>query len=207
MIPKIIHQIWIGPKKMPAKVMKTWQNKNQNFKYILWNEKTLKNFRLKNKKTYEKFLKTKTYCGAVDIARVEIIEKFGGVYIDCDSECLETIEGAPFMKKDFFAVYDHKVLGHPGRINNGVIGSIPNHPILKNYVKGIKVAKKIYPPWKTIGGKLLTKCVEKYKNKEKIKILPAYTFWPKNHDGKAVPIKGKVYSRHFWGTTLGVYKK
>ena len=35
MIPKIIHQIWIGPKKMPIKAMKTWQKKNPNFEYII----------------------------------------------------------------------------------------------------------------------------------------------------------------------------
>ena len=206
MIPKIIHQIWIGPKKMPIKAMKTWQKKNPNFEYILWDEKALKDFGLKNIKIYDKFIKTKTYCGAVDVARIEIVEKFGGVYVDCDVECLETINGASFMSKNFFAVYDHKVLWHPGRINNAVIGSIPDHPILKNYIRGIGFAKKIYPPWKTIGGRLLTRCVKEYKNKDRIEILPAYTFWAKNHDGMEVQQEGKVYGRHFWGTSLDLYK-
>ncbi len=37
-IPKIIHQIWIGPKPRPSKFMETWAKKNPDFEYILWNE-------------------------------------------------------------------------------------------------------------------------------------------------------------------------
>ena len=35
MIPKIIHQIWIGPKESPTKPMDSWKNKNPDFEYIL----------------------------------------------------------------------------------------------------------------------------------------------------------------------------
>ena len=37
-IPKIIHQLWIGPKPAPTKLMQTWKDKNPDFEYILWNE-------------------------------------------------------------------------------------------------------------------------------------------------------------------------
>ncbi len=33
MIPKIIHQIWIGPKPAPTKFMDTWRDKNPDFEY------------------------------------------------------------------------------------------------------------------------------------------------------------------------------
>ena len=39
MIPKIIHQIWIGPKELPIKPMNTWKNKHSDLmQYIRWNE-------------------------------------------------------------------------------------------------------------------------------------------------------------------------
>ena len=38
MIPKIIHQIWIGPKPAPTNLMNSWKNKHPDFEYILWNE-------------------------------------------------------------------------------------------------------------------------------------------------------------------------
>ena len=40
-IPKIIHQLWIGPKPAPTKLMDTWKDKNPNFTYIRWNEEEI----------------------------------------------------------------------------------------------------------------------------------------------------------------------
>ena len=41
-IPKIIHQLWIGPKPRPYKFMKTWEDKHPDYEYILWNEEEIK---------------------------------------------------------------------------------------------------------------------------------------------------------------------
>ena len=38
MIPKILHQIWIGPKAAPSNLMRSWKEKHPEFEYILWNE-------------------------------------------------------------------------------------------------------------------------------------------------------------------------
>jgi mannosyltransferase OCH1-like enzyme len=35
-IPKIIHQLWIGPKQPPIELMKTWKEKNPDYEYIHW---------------------------------------------------------------------------------------------------------------------------------------------------------------------------
>ena len=37
-IPKILHQIWIGPKPMPSKFMNTFRDKHTDFEYIRWTE-------------------------------------------------------------------------------------------------------------------------------------------------------------------------
>ena len=47
MIPKIIHQIWIGPKSAPTKFMDSWREKNPEFTYIRWNEEEIKTRSLK----------------------------------------------------------------------------------------------------------------------------------------------------------------
>ena len=41
-IPKIIHQLWIGPKERPSKFMDTWKKNNPDFEYIFWNEEEIK---------------------------------------------------------------------------------------------------------------------------------------------------------------------
>ena len=42
MIPKIIHQLWIGDKPSPTTFMDTWRDKNPDFEYIRWNEQEIK---------------------------------------------------------------------------------------------------------------------------------------------------------------------
>ena len=46
-IQKVIHQFWIGQKKMPTDWMKTWQDKNPLLKYVLCNEYRIDKFGLK----------------------------------------------------------------------------------------------------------------------------------------------------------------
>ena len=41
-IPKIVHQLWIGPKPRPSKFMQTWKDKHPEFEYIMWNEDEIK---------------------------------------------------------------------------------------------------------------------------------------------------------------------
>jgi mannosyltransferase OCH1-like enzyme len=122
--------------------------------------------------------------------------------MDIDSICKEPIQDEFFMDSDFFVAYEH--ITHPGRIANGVIGSAPGHPILKEYIKRIGEAKKIRPIWNTIGGTMLTNIIENY-GKKRIIILPTCSFYPKNWDGLEAPVEGKIYAEQFWGTTKNLY--
>ena len=42
MIPKTIHQIWIGPLDPPTSLMNSWKIKHPDYKYILWDEDKIK---------------------------------------------------------------------------------------------------------------------------------------------------------------------
>lgn len=210
MIPKIIHQIWIGDKKMPLSWMATWRQKNPDFKYRLWREADI-NLLLQNSnnlEVYESFYNRKIYHGAADVARVEILKNDGGIYVDADSVALEPIANAPFLDSEvtFFAAYDHLVHGYPGRITNGVIGAEPNHPILIDYVNRIGLMGVTSQPWKTVGGKLLTECIARHGVDATVRLLPAWTFWPDNWDGRKIKPSGKVYAQQMWGTSLDLYK-
>ncbi|QKF94412.1 putative mannosyltransferase OCH1 [Fadolivirus algeromassiliense] len=56
-IPKIIHQIWIGPNKPPIMWINTWKvdyiNKYPDWQYKLWTEKEINELKLINKSIYE----------------------------------------------------------------------------------------------------------------------------------------------------------
>ena len=136
MIPKIIHQIWIGPKPAPTKFMDTWKEKNPEFTYIRWNENEIKtrfiNFRCQNK-----INEIEELCGKADIIRLEILYNYGGIYIDADSICIQPLDDL-LLKTKAFASYEHEEI-RKGLISNGTIGFPPKHPLLK---KVVKVKKK-----------------------------------------------------------------
>lgn len=203
-IPKKIHQIWIGSKERPKKWMDTWKEKNPGWEYILWDEKTIRNLPLRNEELFNRYKQRGIIYGMADVARAEILLKEGGIYIDADCECLETLEGADFMEAGFFSVYANKKPELPGRIANGVIGSVKNHPILRKYVEAMGRAREIMPPWNTIGGTLLTKCINNFGIKE-VRILPPHYFYPESSWGYKYQGADKIYARHYWAQTKKLY--
>lgn len=132
LIPKKIHQIWLGSKfpDVFKKWQKTWLEKNPGWEYKLWTDADIKIFKFKNKK----FFDAETNWGAKsDILRYAILEEFGGVYADTDCQCIKSLDllhktctfyaGIAYLKEPF--------------LYNGFIGATPHHPIIKSCVDNI----------------------------------------------------------------------
>ena len=200
-IPKIIHQLWIGPKQAPINLMNTWKNKHPDFEYIFWNEKEF----IKRKMTFvcqKKIDLMKEICGKVDIMRLEILYKYGGIFLDADSICLEPLSEEILNKPSFASWENEKV--RPGLISNGTIGFPPKHPIINNAIQHIlKNDIHLNSAWITVGPTLLTNLY----NKEKydLFIFPSYFFLPIHHTGLKYEGHGKVYSYQLWGSTFKSY--
>lgn len=136
-IPRIFHHIWIGKKPFPEKY-KEWQKGWKSipgWTYKLWTDHEVAHLDMVNKDLYHK---EPNLGSRADILRIEILNKFGGVYIDTDFECYEP-KMFDFLSNayDFFcgfhpldSLYHHQVFAY----NNAIIGSIPGHPILKAWL-------------------------------------------------------------------------
>ena len=159
MIPKIIHQIWIGPKKCPDIWINTFRidyiNKNPEYQYFLWTEDnidTLFNDFPIYRIVYDL---EKTYNGKSDILRYLILYIHGGIYIDADSvwineksfdSLLEQVNDSyvfagkspdnlqPLTKKD--KKFQNTICG-------GVMGSSKNNPLMRLLIEGIEKYIKI----------------------------------------------------------------
>lgn len=183
-----LHQIWIGPHKRPDEWMATWRDKNPDMEWTLWQE--FKGFRYEDK--INKLVNEGRYSIASDIMRVEILYKYGGVYVDADSTALEPIQDAPFID-NFFACWDYT-----GGVANGTIGCPPEHPIMKDYLERISGVEDYWE----FGWRMLTQCLEG----KDVTILPTCTFYPTNYNGQKAPEDGKIYAKHIWGSTRGKYE-
>ena len=132
-IPKIIHQIWLGPLEPPKEAMESWKDFHPNWEYILWTEKNLP--ALKNQNAFDR---SDAYSQKADILRYEILQDFGGIFVDADEHCIKNID--PLFESifqshcDCFAVYEK---GNSGLIANGIMGCTKNNPFMKKMVDEI----------------------------------------------------------------------
>ena len=205
-IPKIIHQIWIGQKSCPKKLMDTWKEKNPDFEYKFWNEETLKDITFE---CQDKINSMEELCGKADIMRYELLYKFGGIYIDADSFCVEPFDDYLISRREFFCWESEK--HKKGLASNGNLGFVKNHPFLKliiDHIKKSPVSRRETGKraWETVGPKLLTLIYNRYKKRDEIEVLPSYTFLPQWKKNPYVYDKhGKVYAYQEWGSTFNSY--
>lgn len=209
MIPKIIHQIWIGSKPAP-KFMKEWPKMYPDYEYKLWDNNTVKElFPLKNQHLYDgyDYETSNVWNGRSNLLRLEILNKYGGIYIDADTKPLRKMED-DFLSDEFFAVYlNEKARGDI--IANGIMGAISDNEILKTLINELNKKSKIEQPSHLFSGPtFLTNAIKKHKFD--VKVYPSYYFLPNfytsNHKYK---YKGefKPYTDHVWGTTKNLYAK
>src|SRR3712207_1506593 len=89
-IPLTFHQLWLGPDPMPAEFQEfrtTWQRLHPGWEHKLWTDATLPP--LENQRAFDL---ARSAAARSNIARYEIVRRFGGVYIDTDFECKRSLE-------------------------------------------------------------------------------------------------------------------
>eukprot|EP01083_Nonionella_stella_P240700 841241_1 len=94
-IPKTIHQIWIGNRKIP-KWADSWRidyiKSFPEYTYKLWTLEDAKNSEIENVLGFEKSMQGKS-----DIMRYWILYNHGGTYIDIDSEWINHKSLTPLL--------------------------------------------------------------------------------------------------------------
>ncbi len=127
LIPKIIHYFWIGGGTMPEEYRKNiegWKRLNPDYEIRCWNED---NYDI-NSIPYmsEAYHAGKEYLMfATDYARMDVLYRYGGIYLDTDVELMRPLDDLLF-NKGFVGEEEN------GQINSGSgIGAMPAHPMIK----------------------------------------------------------------------------
>lgn len=131
MIPRVFHQIWLGPNPLPsehAAYAETWRRFHPDWEYRLWTEKTIP-----DGVRPEVSERLRVPAERSDLLRLELVVRYGGVYVDTDFECLGPLD--PLLEGvDLFAAYIREDFEDgsdlPARINNAIFGAVPQHPAL-----------------------------------------------------------------------------
>jgi hypothetical protein len=140
-IPKIIHQIWLGP-NLPPTYCAEFQAKlkalHPDWEYHLWNETELEELKLDNWDIVEK---SPNWAEKSDIIRCDLLDRFGGVYMDVDIDVLHSLNEL-HEKYHFYAglEHPHKIATTNNRVWVGIsiMASCPHHPIMQNWKRRIR---------------------------------------------------------------------
>ncbi len=225
-IPKIIHQLWIGPKTPPTKFMNTWKNKHENegFEYIRWTEEEFK------KRGFISQLNNKIndmdeINGKADIIRWEILYEYGGFFVDADALCIEPVTYL-VDKYQAFVGYENEQVRNAGccppghyddvlanshpLIATGTMAFPPKHELPRLAIEWIKnndinISRTGKRAWRTVGPGLLTRLYHG-QNWPDITVLPSYLFLPIHVTGCAYNGREKIYANQEWGSTKNSYE-
>jgi len=137
LIPKKLHQIWLGsePPEYVKEFGKTWQKLHPDWDYNLWRDNDLEYLQLHNQKLFNV---VQNYGQKADILRYHILYEIGGLYVDTDFKCLQSFD---FLHHcyDFYAG-----ISNVGDVElaNGLIGAAPKHPIIYQCIQELKKLEK-----------------------------------------------------------------
>ena len=206
MIPRIIHQIWIGPKPAPNKLMETWKEKHPDFEYIRWSEEEIKK-RQMPLSCINRINEMEEINGKADIIRWEILYHYGGYFFDADCFCIEPLNEYITNLKAF-AIWENEQC-RKGLIAPGAMGFPPKHPMVRECIEWIQqnnvsVMRTRLRAWQSVGPGLITKMYHTNKFPD-VTILPSYHFLPIHHTRLEYRGHAKIYAHQEWGSSFQSY--
>jgi mannosyltransferase OCH1-like enzyme len=169
-IPRLIHQIWLGPTAPPDAERgwrESWSTHHPEWEVHLWTEESIP-ADLRRSEVYERL---RLPAERADILRLELLWRFGGVYVDTDFECLRPLD--PLLDGVELFLGDLK----PGRTNNAIIGAVPEHPLLDRALDELRPAEwHGTDPKGGTGPHFLDAVIRPHR--KQLKIFPPPVFYP-----------------------------
>lgn len=133
-IPKVIHYCWFGNNEKPEIILKcinSWKKFCPDYEIIEWNES---NFDVNQNRFMKYAYEKKKWAFVSDVARLIVIYKYGGIYLDTDVELNSNID--ELLQYDTFFAFESIRY-----IASGLgFGSIKESDILKKMIDTYNVA-------------------------------------------------------------------
>lgn len=195
-IPKILHHIWVSSNPIPAEFdnyMAGAVAMHPEWKHCFWNDKTIDAF-LEGRPAKDMYNMFTTIVSKTEYFRLLILHAFGGVYIDCDVECVKPFDDDLLRYPAFVAREDGI------KVCNAVVGAEPKSAFITAQLNAIPQMPVNRPGWSV---PLITKTTNEMEGKGVI-VCPTEFFYPFNWDErdktKMIPTS-RTYAIHHWAKT------
>lgn len=160
-LPRIIHRVWPGEDPVPYRFRayaETWVKHHPGWEHRLWTPAELDGLDMACRDLYDQaeveapndWLRWRA-----DIARLEILHRHGGVYVDTDAECLKPLD--PLLDRSGWVP---RTPNAPDLVTNAVMGFEAGHPWLARVLEHLPANAAAYRGGRlvdTVGGKYLTR--------------------------------------------------
>ncbi len=205
MIPKIIHYIWVGPKRFPEdaqQLVDEWQAILPDWRIMHWTEENI-DF---GSSFIRQAQGVRAYNRMGNYARLAALRDHGGFYFDHDIKLIKSIEPLLEMPGVLGFQTDRDDYDY---INGAVIGAPPNHPFVRRALARLDSMDGSYDWGINTGPGLLTKLLresddikpqpEPYVASQMMLFPPRY-FYPYRWDEEFTPecVKPDTYTVHLW---------
>lgn len=217
MIPKKIHYCWFGGKPLPKEVKKcidSWKKYCPDYEIIEWNEN---NYDINKNKYTQLTHQNKKWAFLSDYVRLDVIYKYGGIYLDTDVELIKPLD-------DLLIYKGYMGMEQVGKVATGLgFGAVKKHKFLlenmKYYEKEENFIDEKGDFKKAICVKITTDLLEEngFKKENKIQeicdmtIFPIDYFCPKVMGTNKLRITKNTYSIHHydasWKSNIKIVRK
>lgn len=168
-IPKVIHQIWIGPKEPPCLWIDTFRvgflAAYPEWRFELWSDEQVASLPMLNEQIYRE---EKMWQCKADILRLEFLWHHGGLYVDADMISVENKSLDPIIElgsdTGFVIAYEPDTKDKPYSIlGNSVIACTPHHPLILMLILYLKQTfhhkRHVIEVFAVTGPVMYTKCL------------------------------------------------
>jgi len=193
-IPKKLHQVWLGDKDIPKEFVEftnNWRDLHPDWDYKLWTDKTIS-----DKPEIKNLV---DQCGAFssksNVVRLYAIYLEGGVYTDMDVDWVQNFD--KLLNVNAFAARQQQHL-----FCNAVFGAISNSEWVKSQIEELPTLVHRPPPW---GPPLMTRAANNFAQTEQFNEYPKNYFYPflwHQKAGDKYEYKNS-YAIHYWEHSWG----
>lgn len=200
-IPRIIHQMWKDdrvPRELQSGVA-SWKALNPGWEYRFWTDRSLLEF---VSDWYPGVLPVYVgYRDAIrrsDAARYLLLDHFGGVYADLDTECLRPFEELVPENRVVLCHEPpsqwHVQASHGARpfvLFNGLMAGPPGHPFWRELVERLPACRHASGVLDATGPCFLTGVYLWSEHRDRVAVHPATLFSPRDWNGEPVSPYGE----------------
>lgn len=197
LIPKIFHRIWLGPNPMPQEFVEygeSFKRLHPDWKFELWTSLRLPS--LINRSLFDRGWH---WSEKSDIVRYEVLDQFGGFYVDTDVECVKSFND--LLQWEFICGQQP-----PDYISTAIMGCEPHNLITSTIIKEFPASFKERPnDYMRRSVDILQRTISLHRHKLNLQVEPPSTFFPYNWNemhrkGERFP---DAHAIHHWAGSWG----